>query len=103
MKLKNDNQFLGYVLRDFIGTYYLTHTRPTKNLTNIETVDKFSDALILPDKSVVKQILEDLDESIDLSFDPKGFQLFRLFKRGTRNYLLPATEEDFEGLPLIDD
>jgi hypothetical protein len=102
MKLKDENQFLGYVLKDFIGSYYLSHTQPRKNVTNIQHVDNFSEAYILPDKQAVKQLLEQLGDVIDCSSESKGYQLFRLFKRGSRNYLLPATEEDLEELPMSD-
>lgn len=102
MKLKDENQFLGYVLKDFIGSYYLSHIQPRKNVTNIQRVDNFSEAYILPDKQAVKQLLEQLDDVIDCNLEPKGFQLFRLFKRGSRNYILPATDEDLEELPTSD-
>jgi hypothetical protein len=95
--MKSEKQLLGYVLKSCRGGYYVSHTRPTEYETHIQSTNSFFHALLLTDKQAVKDLLEELDEVID----EKGFELLRFCKRGTNRFLLPASEEDLEGLPMI--
>jgi hypothetical protein len=95
--MKSEKHLLGYVLRHFNGQYYVRHIRLEEYQIEIETTNSFFHARLFTDNQSIKELLEELDEYID----EKGYELLRFTKRGTNHFLLPATDEDLEGLPVV--